>query len=80
MASHQAPAKNPARALAFGEFEGYTMAPPTNLEGDTLVAQDSCEKESAPVSPKTPILTMGEFILTSKISDERTQLTIVSLL
>lgn len=67
MAFHQAPAKNPARALAFGEFEGYTMAPPINLEGDTLVAQDSCdEKESAPVSPKTLIPAMSELILTSK--------------
>lgn len=65
MASHQAPAQNPARSLAFGEFEGYTMAPATNLEGDTLVAQDSWE-ESVPVSPKTLVPTMSEFILTSK--------------
>ena len=42
------------------------MGPHTNLEGDTLVVNDSCEKKSSPVSPKTVIPTMGEFILTSK--------------
>lgn len=66
MASHQAPAGIPTCALAFSDFGGYTLAPHTNLEGDTLVVNDSCEKESAPVSPKTFIPTMGEFIVTSK--------------